>query len=160
MCKCASNSTWHIVSAYVLLIKIIVVVAHLTDHQQTCWLSQQSLWYSVSGEFMDITEESVFSIRSFLKLLLGPASRPNPLATAAQKAQPSQLGSASGRDLPAPIHTPITPDHLAQDSNWQSGPTAKGSSALMNSATEAGFRLSNQGVLPQDSGLGGPRQPQ
>lgn len=158
MCKSASNGTWHIVSAYMLLIKIIVVVVHLSDHQQTFWLSQQSLWYSVSEELMGITGESMFLIQSLLELLLGPASRPRPFGTCSTEgtAQPAGLSIQKG-----PPHTHY-PDHLAQDSNWQSGPTAKGGSALTNSATQAGLRLRlyGQGVLPQGPVLGGPRQPQ
>lgn len=98
MCKYASKATWHIVSAYVLLIKIIIVVAHLTDHQQTFWLSQQSLWYSLSEEPMGITEESMFSIRSFLKLILGPASRPSPFGNCSTEgtAQPAGLNICKG----------------------------------------------------------------
>lgn len=102
MYKCASNGTWHIVNAYVLLIKIIVVVAHLTDHQQTFWLSQQSLWYSLSEELMGITGESMFSIWSLLELLLGPASRPRPFGNCSTEstAQPAELSIQKG-----PTHT-------------------------------------------------------
>lgn len=42
MCKNASNSPWHTVSAtQALLMQITVFVAHLPGHPQTFWLSNE-----------------------------------------------------------------------------------------------------------------------
>ena len=95
---------------------------------------------------MDITGESMSPIWCVLKVLLSPepqkqgsASRPSPLCSrrTEQTTHPAGLCVWKGPLTPSPMKT------WTQGSNCRSGPTAKGISALTNSAT-------------QDQGLGFP----